>query len=598
MSLFEHGFDEESDQGTNGTNASYGDGFGDSSMNAGSTGNGNANNTTWTDDSNSASQNNTDHTNSTFTSDQTSSQDNGWANAGQTYSQSNDQTYDQNNGQSGNQTYNQSYGTGSQSGDGTYANGTNGVPFEQYRTADNHTKKMNRKARRAARRNRPKKPIKHPTGRKFGTAIALGLVFGVVASAAFSGVTYLTQKATGHGSGTTATLTTTTSNGKVKSTSTSSATTVTDVSDIVQNVMPSIVQVTNISVQEYQNFFGMSQQKQEESAGSGIIISEDDNYLYIVTNNHVVSNSESLTITFNDNQAVSGEVQGTAEDSDLAVIKVKLSDIPASTLKNIKVATLGSSDDLTVGESTIVIGNALGYGQSVTTGVISALNRKVSIQDDNGNTITNKLIQTDAAVNPGNSGGAMLNMKGEVVGIVSAKYSDTSVEGMGYAIPISSASSTIEKLMKGESVESSNSSSSSNYGYSEKTATVTLGSEKNLQIYCMDITSDQSSQYQVPEGVLVSQVVKDGAADKAGMEAGDIITKVGDKSVTTTQELKSILSEKKAGDKIEITYQRKSDSSSSSENSGNSGSSGSSGNSSSGSSNSNGGSGFFNFFGN
>ncbi|MDD6351372.1 MAG: trypsin-like peptidase domain-containing protein [Lachnospiraceae bacterium] len=595
MSLFEHGFDEESDQGTNGTNASYGDGFGDSSMNAGSTGNGNANNTTWTDDSNSASQNNTDHTNSTFTSDQTSSQDNGWANAGQTYSQSNDQTYDQNNGQSGNQTYNQSYGTGSQSGDGTYANGTNGVPFEQYRTADNH-KKMNRKARRAARRNRPKKPIKHPTGRKFGTAIALGLVFGVVASAAFSGVTYLTQKATVHGSGTAATLTT--SNGKVKSTSTSSATTVTDVSDIVQNVMPSIVQVTNISVQEYQNFFGMSQQKQEESAGSGIIISEDDNYLYIVTNNHVVSNSESLTITFNDNQAVSGEVQGTAEDSDLAVIKVKLSDIPSSTLKNIKVATLGSSDDLTVGESTIVIGNALGYGQSVTTGVISALNREVSIQDDNGNTITNKLIQTDAAVNPGNSGGAMLNMKGEVVGIVSAKYSDTSVEGMGYAIPISSASSTIEKLMKGESVESSNSSSSSNYGYSEKTATVTLGSEKNLQIYCMDITSDQSSQYQVPEGVLVSQVIKDGAADKAGMEAGDIITKVGDKSVTTTQELKSILSEKKAGDKIEITYQRKSDSSSSSENSGNSGSSGNSGNSSNGSSNSNGGSGFFNFFGN
>jgi serine protease Do len=164
--------------------------------------------------------------------------------------------------------------------------------------------------------------------------------------------------------------------------------------------------------------------------------------------------------------------------------------MPSSTLKNIKVATLGSSDDLTVGESTIVIGNALGYGQSVTTGVISALNREVSIQNDNGNTISNKLIQTDAAVNPGNSGGAMLNMKGEVVGIVSAKYSDTSVEGMGYAIPISSASSTIEKLIKGESVKSSgSSSSSSNYGYSEKTASVTLGSEKNFQIYCMDINS-------------------------------------------------------------------------------------------------------------
>ncbi|MDD6451188.1 MAG: trypsin-like peptidase domain-containing protein [Lachnospiraceae bacterium] len=569
MSLYEHGFDETSDQGTNGTNANYSDGFGDSSMNAGSTGNGNANNN-W----NQADQ----------AGDQSSwqqSSDQSWQN---TNSQSSDQTWQNTNTQNANQNAGEnSYG---------YNNGNNGAPFGQYQSKAESKKarKMNRKARRAAARQaRKNKPVKHPTGRKFGMAIALGLVFGVVASFTFGGTNYLTRRATGNTADTTATLTT--NKGKIQSTSTSSATTVTDVSDIVSNVMPSIVQVTNISIQDYQNFFGMNQQKQVESAGSGIIISEDNDYLYIATNNHVVSNTQSLTITFNDNQAVSGEVQGTAESSDLAVIKVKLSDIPSSTRNNIKIATLGSSDDLTVGESAIVIGNALGYGQSVTTGVISALNREVSLQDESGNTIKNKLIQTDAAVNPGNSGGAMLNMKGEVVGIVSAKYSDTEVEGMGYAIPISSASTIIDKLMKGESItDSASKSDTKNYGYSEKTATVTLGSEKNLQIYCMDITSDQSSQYQVPAGILVSQIIKDGAADKAGMEAGDIITKIGDKSVSTTQELKNILSEKKAGEKVEITYLRKADSTSSG-NSGNSGNSGSSGNSNSR------GNSFFDFFG-
>lgn len=569
MSLYEHGFDETSDQGTNGTNANYSDGFGDSSMNAGSSGNGNANNN-W---------NQADQTREQSSWQQSSDQS--WQN---TNSQSSDQTWQNTNTQNANQNAGEnSYG---------YNNGNNGAPFGQYQSKAESKKarKMNRKARRAAARQaRKNKPIKHPTGRKFGMAIALGLVFGVVASFTFGGTNYLTRKATGDKADTTATLTT--NKGKIQSTSTSSATTVTDVSDIVSNVMPSIVQVTNISIQDYQNFFGMNQQKQVESAGSGIIISEDNDYLYIATNNHVVSNTRSLTITFNDNQAVSGEVQGTAESSDLAVIKVKLSDIPSSTRNNIKIATLGSSDDLTVGESAIVIGNALGYGQSVTTGVISALNREVSLQDESGNTIKNKLIQTDAAVNPGNSGGAMLNMKGEVVGIVSAKYSDTEVEGMGYAIPISSASTIIDKLMKGESItDSANKSDTKNYGYSEKTATVTLGSEKNLQIYCMDITSDQSSQYQVPAGILVSQIIKDGAADKAGMEAGDIITKIGDKSVSTTQELKNILSEKKAGEKVEITYLRKADSTSSG-NSGNSGNSGSSGNSNSR------GNSFFDFFG-
>ena len=241
--------------------------------------------------------------------------------------------------------------------------------------------------------------------------------------------------------------------GSLAQTSTSTATTVTDVSDVVNNVMPAIVQVTNMSMKEYRSFFG-TYEKPQKSAGSGIIISQDDKYIYIATNNHVVENSTSLTVTFVDDKAVNATVVGTDPQTDLAVIKVSVSDIDSSTITKIKVATLGSSDNLSVGESAIVIGNALGYGQSVTTGVISAKDRSVTTKSEStGETYTNKLIQTDAAVNPGNSGGALLNMNGEVVGIVSAKYTDTSVEGMGYAIPISSASSIIEKLMRGETVE-------------------------------------------------------------------------------------------------------------------------------------------------
>lgn len=561
MSLFEHGFNEGSDQ--NHSDSSASGEFGSSSVNAGSTGNGYAN----------TSYGNNGTEGNSYSGD-------GYQ-AGSGYQQ---------NG-AGQQYGPNAYGQGAYNQNG-YGQNQNMYGQQPYGQPDR--KKM-KKARKVRTRG-PKKP--HPMAKKFGTAVALALVFGVVAGAAFGGTTYIARRGQGTtNSGTSATLTK--SSGKISATSTSSATTVTDVSDIVKNVMPAIVQVTNVSVTEYQSFFGMQTiPKETESAGSGIIISQDDNYVYIATNNHVVSNSESLTVTFNDNSAVEGEVQGTDPSTDLAVIKVKISNISDSTMKAIKVATLGSSDDLTVGESAVVIGNALGYGQSVTTGVISALNREVSLQDDDGNTITNKLIQTDAAVNPGNSGGALLNMKGEVVGIVSAKYSDESVEGMGYAIPISSASSIIQELMEKGSVSDSSASSGSSdsdsvSGYTEKTAKVTLGDDANLQIYCMDISSEMASYYQRPEGVYISRIVTGGAADKAGLEEGDVIQKIDGTSTLTTQELKNVLAEKKAGDTVEVTYQH----ASSQKSSGNSGNSGSGRSGNSGSGNSSGRSGF-GFFGN
>ncbi|MBQ5484994.1 MAG: trypsin-like peptidase domain-containing protein, partial [Lachnospiraceae bacterium] len=266
--------------------------------------------------------------------------------------------------------------------------------------------------------------------------------------------------------------------------------------------------------------------------------------IYIATNNHVVSNSNSLTITFNDDSAVSGEVQGTDEQTDLAVVKVKKSDIKDATFKSIKVATIGNSNHISVGESAIVIGNALGYGQSVTTGVVSALNREVSIQnEDSGKTYTNKLIQTSAAVSPGNSGGALLNAKGEVIGIVSAKYSGDKVEGMGFAIPITSAQDIIEQLMNDGKVTKRNGKSSG-----EKVA-----GNGYLGVAGVDITSDMADTYNMPSGVYVAKVVKGSAADKAGIKKGDVITAMDGTSISSMQDLSNAISAKSAGDKITLS---------------------------------------------
>lgn len=370
--------------------------------------------------------------------------------------------------------------------------------------------------------------------KKLMRAAALALVFGLVAGAAFQSSFYVAGRLMGTNDAdvdVTAADTKTTDN-QIAETMVSTAVTVKDVSDIVDNVMPSIVAVTNVSYMEYRTFFGGTQTYESESAGSGIIISQDNDNLYIATNNHVIDGAESITITFCDDEAVPAIVKGTDAAVDLAVVEVALSDIADKTKDSIKVATMGDSGALSVGESAIVIGNALGYGQSVTTGVISALEREVQLQDERGRVIKSKLLQTDAAVNPGNSGGALLNMKGEVVGIVSAKYSDTKVEGMGYAIPIFSAKNIIETLIRQEVV-------------SEKDASY-------FGIAGVDVTEDVSKQYDMPAGVYVSKVAAKSGASDAGIKKGDIITSFHGRAVTSMEEISDMMQYIPAGTTVEV----------------------------------------------
>ena len=380
---------------------------------------------------------------------------------------------------------------------------------------------------------------------KLGRTAAIALVFGLVAGLAFQSVVVVSNKYFDKDTQIETTAKTeddeedTSSkdnSGAVANTkaTTTAASTVsnTDVSAIAESVLPAIVQVTNVGLTEYQTFFGTMQQE-TTSAGSGIIISQDDEYIYIATNNHVVSGAETLTITFNDDEAVEGTIKGTDSSCDLAVVSVKVSDIPDDTLSAIKVATLGDSDSAVVGEPTVVIGNAMGYGTSVTTGIISAKDREVSITDESGNVVTNSLIQTDAAVNPGNSGGAMLNSQGEVIGIVSAKLSDETVEGMGYAIPISYAWDIIQQMVDNDVV-------------SELDASY-------LGIAGRDITSEMSEEYNVPTGVYVAQVVAGSGAEEAGIEVEDVITSFNGRTVTSVNTLNNIMQYLPAGSTVDVT---------------------------------------------
>lgn len=404
----------------------------------------------------------------------------------------------------------------------------------------------------------PKKPIKqkkpkkeHPKLKKFFFVVALAVVFGLVSGVVFQGTSYLVsqrfQTENTEETSETSEETTVTSlksgDEVLDSTSISTATTVTDVSDIVDNVMPAIVQVTNMSIVEYRSWFGESYEKEYESAGSGIIIKQDSDYIYIVTNNHVVEGASSLTITFVDESAVEAEVQGTDPNTDLAIVKVKMSNVDSSTLNAIKLASIGSSSDLKVGSSAVVIGNALGYGQSVTTGVISALDREVTFQNNDGSSYSQELIQTDAAVNPGNSGGALLNMNGEVVGIVSAKYSDTEVEGMGYAIPITKASQVIEDLMSLQTASVEESAS-------------TEGNGAYLGIMGVDVDALNAAQYHMPQGIFVARVISGTGADKAGLNKKDVITALNQTRVTSMEELQSLLASYNVGDTVELTVAR------------------------------------------
>ncbi len=388
-----------------------------------------------------------------------------------------------------------------------------------------------------------KKPKKARTrkggfGATLGKCAAIALVFGLVAGGTFTGVNYAGSKVLGiNNESSTESKSSSNSSTNVNQTSTGSAQDLTDVSAIAQEAMPSIVAITNTGTVSYQTFWG-TQQQESQSAGSGIIIKQDKKYLYIATNNHVVANAESLTVQFCDNETVSCEVKGTDAADDLAVVKVALSSIKADTLKQIKVASVNDSDDLTVGQGVIAIGNALGYGQSVTNGIISALGRSVSVQDETtGKTVTNNnMIQTNAAINPGNSGGALLNAQGEVIGINSAKYSDTSVEGFGYAIPMSDAMPIINQLIEREKVDESQ--------------------KAFLGIQGQDISSDVAQAYNMPEGVYVYQVVSGSAAENAGIRQGDIITEFDGQSVSTMSQLKELMTYYKSGQKVKVKLER------------------------------------------
>lgn len=320
-----------------------------------------------------------------------------------------------------------------------------------------------------------------------------------------------------------------------------------DVSGIAESVMPSIVSITNKSVQEIKNYFsmfgygGQSQIRETESAGSGFIIGKNEEELLIVTNCHVVENADTLSVCFVDNQAYEANIKGMDSANDLAVIAIPLNSISADTMQQIRVASIGDSDALKVGEQVVAIGNALGYGQSVTTGIVSAKNRSISsgnsvVSTSAGSEETLTYIQTDAAINPGNSGGALVNMKGEVIGINSAKMSSTEVEGMGYAIPVSRVSDIIENLMN------------------ETTRTKVEESHKSsIGISGITVDAAVSQAYGIPAGVYVVDVTAGGAAEAAGITKGSVITAFDGKTVTGIENLQEILQYYAAGETVEMT---------------------------------------------
>ncbi len=370
-------------------------------------------------------------------------------------------------------------------------------------------------------------------GSKF---VATALAFGVLASTAFQGSNYLYNKTNG-GTVTATDKAELNIASAVSSSSADAAGTDTDsiasVSAIAEAAMPSLVAITNKSVQEMQSMFGQTQAYESESSGSGIIIGKTDTELLMVTNNHVVSGAQDLSVGFVDESVAEAAVKGTDADHDIAVIAVKLSDLSEDTLSTIKVIEIGSSSNLEVGEQVVAIGNALGYGQSVTTGIVSALNREVTIDNT-----TNTLIQTDAAINPGNSGGALLNMSGQLVGINSAKYSDTSVEGMGYAIPVDDVVDIIENLMNRQ----------------VRTEKAAEGEQGFLGISGQDVTSEVSQAYDMPKGIYITSVETGSAAERAGLQKGDIITKFDGTSVSALADLKEQIAYYKTGEQVEITY--------------------------------------------
>ena len=481
------------------------------------------------------------------------------------------------------------YSAGRRMQENGYGNGTNSSNFQNNTSFQEKPKYAHYEVHQPQAGNYaggsipPKKPHKPKTahgggnggfGKKAATAVALAVIFGLVAGAVFQGVNIAADKYRDNNSsstqiGKTETVTGTEESTDGSSTESSVKSIVAEsgtVAGVAQATMSSIVAITSVSVQEIPSFFGYgTRQYQSAGSGSGIIVGENDSELLIATNNHVVSGATTLTVCFaggdvvgaeeetqamasgdsitdssdssvDVNNAVSAKIKGTDEENDLAVIAVEKSDIPEETMNEIKIAQMGSSDDLVVGEQVVAIGNALGYGQSVTSGWVSALNRTISTEDGD----TSGLIQTDAAINPGNSGGALLNMKGEVIGINAAKYADSQVEGMGYAIPISKAEPILEELMNRETRDKIEDTSKVGY----------------MGIKAADLTTEAIQLYNMPAGAFLTEVTPGGAADKAGIKKGDIVVKLDGQKVSGKNDLVDKLQYYESGETVEVVIAR------------------------------------------
>lgn len=433
-----------------------------------------------------------------------------------------------------------------------YPNDYNSQSQETYANVENNQGSTYRmaNANRVDRSYIPQEPVKKPKKsggflKKALAAIAIGVFFGISAGVSL----YFVNCITGVNDVKTEVAVeegvvpvveeeqTEVSDSGIDTTSTQTITTVvTDVTEVVENVMPAVVSITNIYT-ETTSFWGQNYSSEAQSSGSGIIVNENEEELLIVTNYHVVQDADTLKVQFINDTVADAQVKGADSNMDLAVIAVKLENLDAETKDAICLAKLGDSDSLKVGEPAIAIGNALGYGQSVTTGVISALDRQIEISED-GST-TGKLIQTDAAINPGNSGGALLNVKGEVIGINSNKIGGSAIEGMGYAIPISSAEPIIENLMLRET--------------KDKVAEERKG---YLGISGINVTSDVANMYGMPQGVYITQVYEGTAADEAGMFNGDIIISFEGSTVGSMEDLQGYLEYYEVGESVEVTVMR------------------------------------------
>jgi S1-C subfamily serine protease len=379
-------------------------------------------------------------------------------------------------------------------------------------------------------RKKEKKPRDHKKVAKIAGGLCFAVAFGVIASAAFQTTNFVGNALFGE-----KVKTEKSSEKKVDSTSLTrtSSTVTSDVSEVVNSVMPSVVSITNMSVQQVQSFFGGTSSQEVQSSGSGIIVGQNDTELLIATNNHVVEGSTTLTVSFINESSAEAKIKGTDASRDLAVIAVPLENIEEETMGEIKVATLGDSTKLQVGEPVIAIGNALGYGQSVTTGIVSALNRQIDMEGFDA-----ELIQTDAAINPGNSGGALVNANGEVIGINTVKVSSDAVEGMGYAIPISDANETITTLMNKETREQ-----------------VPEDERGFLGVEITNVEAESAELYGMPTGVYIRNVIEGTGAEKAGLVRGGVIAELDGSSVDSMTTLQNLLSYYRVGETVTLTVE-------------------------------------------